>query len=111
MFDKLKKVGMTAKDKLSNLNTKGKFIAASCAVPFAALVPSVSAFAAEDPDVTTNTVSGVFSGVGSVVTDVVSPVLTFCSSNVICLAFLSVTFAKLGARLVGRIISAFGRGR
>ena len=109
MFNKVKEFGTAVKSKFSALGTKGKFIAASCATPIVALVPSISASAEELE--TTGTVAGVFGNVGSVVTDVVSPVLTFCSTNTICLAFLSVTFCKLGARLVGRIISAFGRGR
>ena len=34
-----------------------------------------------------------------------------CYHNVVCLAFLSVTFCGLGVSLLRRIISAFGRGR
>lgn len=51
------------------------------------------------------------SGVGSFITGVVTPVANFCTSNEIALAFLSVTFAGLGVRLVRRTIGAFGRGR
>lgn len=51
------------------------------------------------------------SGVGSFTTGVLQPVLSMCSTNPICLAFLSVTFVGLGVRVVRRIIGAFGRGR
>lgn len=51
------------------------------------------------------------SGVGSFITGVVTPVAEFCTTNGIALAFLSVTFASLGVRILRRSISAFGRGR
>ena len=51
------------------------------------------------------------SGVGSFITGVLTPVANFCTSNEICLAFLGVTFAGLGVRILRRTIGAFGRGR
>lgn len=50
-------------------------------------------------------------GASSFITNVLTPVGTFCTSNEICLAFLSVTFVGLGVRLLRRAIGAFGRGR
>lgn len=50
-------------------------------------------------------------GAGSFIEGIVTPVLNLCSTNEICLAFLSVTFIGLGVRLTRRVIGAFGRGR
>lgn len=50
-------------------------------------------------------------GVGKFVSGVLQPVTTVCTTNEIALAFLSVTFAGLGVRLLRRVINAFGRGR
>lgn len=50
-------------------------------------------------------------GVGKFISGVFAPVLDFCSTNWVALAFLSVTFAGLGVRLVRKTITAFGRGR
>lgn len=49
-------------------------------------------------------------GVGSFVSGVVVPLSDFCANNEITLAFLSVTFACLGVRLVRRTVGAFGYG-
>ena len=53
----------------------------------------------------------VTSGASSFVSGVLTPVFDLCSTNGICLAFLSVTFLGLGVKLVRKVISAFGRGR
>lgn len=50
-------------------------------------------------------------GVASFTTGVLEPVTEVCTSNPIALAFLSVTFAGLGVRILRRVIGAFGRGR
>lgn len=50
-------------------------------------------------------------GVSSFTTGVLAPVTDVCTSNPIALAFLSVTFAGLGVRILRRVIGAFGRGR
>lgn len=50
-------------------------------------------------------------GVSKFMSGVFVPVLDFCSTNGVALAFLSVTFAGLGVRLVRKTISSFGRGR
>lgn len=59
----------------------------------------------------TNMWETITSGVSSFITGVVTPVLNMCSTNGVALAFLSVSFAGLGVRLVRKTISAFGRGR
>lgn len=51
------------------------------------------------------------SGVGSFITGVLKPVADFCTESEIALAFLAVTFAGLGVRILRRTIGAFGRGR
>lgn len=50
-------------------------------------------------------------GVGHVITDIMTPVLDFVTKQEICLAFLAVTFTSLGIRLGRRAIGALGRGR
>lgn len=50
-------------------------------------------------------------GASSFIENVLTPVGTFCTSNEICLLFLSVTFVGLGVRMIRRVIGAFGRGR
>lgn len=50
-------------------------------------------------------------GVTSFVNGVLTPVMNVCANNEICLAFLSVTFAGLGVRILRRTVGAFGRGR
>lgn len=50
-------------------------------------------------------------GVGKFVEGVLKPVTEVCTTNEIALAFLSVTFAGLGVRMLRRVIGAFGRGR
>lgn len=51
------------------------------------------------------------SGVGSFITGVVKPVADFCTQSEVPLAFLAVTFAALGVRMLRKTIGAFGRGR
>ena len=50
-------------------------------------------------------------GVGSFITGVLKPVADFCTQSEVPLAFLAVTFAGLGVRLLRRTLGAFGRGR
>lgn len=50
-------------------------------------------------------------GVTSFTTGVLEPVTEVCTTNPIALAFLSVTFVKLGVVILKRVIGAFGRGR
>lgn len=50
-------------------------------------------------------------GVGSFISGVLTPVAQFCTQSEVPLAFLSVTFAALGVRMLRRTIGAFGRGR
>ena len=50
-------------------------------------------------------------GVSSFVSGVLIPVADFCANSEIALAFLAVTFAGLGVRILRRSIGAFGRGR
>ena len=54
------------------------------------------------------TISG---GVTTFISGILLPVANFCTSNGICLAFLTVTFISLGVRILRKSISAFGRGR
>ncbi len=50
-------------------------------------------------------------GVTTFISGILVPVANFCTSNGICLAFLTVTFVSLGVRILRKSISAFGRGR
>lgn len=54
------------------------------------------------------TISG---GVTTFISGILLPVANFCTSNGICLAFLTVTFISLGVRILKKSIGAFGRGR
>lgn len=106
---------------LARSGTKGKIAVSSAVALGTAALPVVTAFA-ED------TIPGggmlvvpegggssmwetIGNGAGSFITNVLTPVGTFCTSNEICLAFLSVTFVKLGVMMIRRAIGAFGRGR
>lgn len=50
-------------------------------------------------------------GVTTFISGILIPVANFCTSNGICLAFLTVTFVSLGVRILRKSIGAFGRGR
>lgn len=56
-------------------------------------------------------VASIGSGAGSFISGVLSPLGDFCLNSEICLAFLAVSFAALGGRLLRRSVGAFGRGR
>lgn len=103
---------------LARAGTKGKIAISSVVVLGAASLPAVTAFADEGDQLELPVGGGessmwetIGNGVGSFVTNVLTPVGTFCTSNEICLAFLSVTFVGLGVRMIRRVIGAFGRGR
>lgn len=112
------------KDFLARAGTKGKIAVSSGFALAAAALPSVTAFAeaaGTGGDITPPALTGgggsstmwetIGNGASSFVTNVLTPVGTFCTSNEICLAFLSVTFVGLGVRMLRRAIGAFGRGR
>lgn len=109
---------------LARAGTKGKIAVSSSAALGAAALPAVTAFADDLPglggDITQPALPGgggvsmwetIGDGASSFITKVLTPVGTFCTSNEICLAFLSVTFIGLGIRLIRRAVGAFGRGR
>lgn len=107
---------------LARAGTKGKIAVSSGVALSTATLPGVTAFAAAgtggdiDPPALPGGGGGTMwetigSGATSFVTNVLTPVGTFCTSNEICLAFLSVTFVGLGIRMLRRAIGAFGRGR
>lgn len=109
---------------LARAGTKGKIAVSSAAALGAAALPAVTAFADDLPglggDITQPALPGeggvsmwttIGEGAGSFIEKVLTPVGTFCTSNEICLAFLSVTFVGLSVRLLRRAIGAFGRGR
>lgn len=117
---------MKIKDFLARAGTKGKIAVSSGVALATASLPSVTAFAEGalpglGGDVTQPALPGgggsstmwetIGNGASSFVTNVLTPVGTFCTSNEICLAFLSVTFVGLGIRMLRRAIGAFGRGR
>ena len=108
---------------LARAGTKGKIVISSVAVLGVSALPSVTAFADTaglGGDIAQPALPGeggggmwetIGDGAGSFIKNVLTPVGTFCTSNEICLAFLSVTFVGLGVRLLRRAIGAFGRGR
>lgn len=107
---------------LARAGTKGKIAVSSAFALGAAALPAVTAFADDtipgggmlvvpEEGGTSSMWETIGNGVGSFVTNVLTPVGTFCASNEICLAFLSVTFVGLGVRMIRRVIGAFGRGR
>lgn len=78
------------------------------------LNPLVMSLAGETPSLPEgggNMWTTITSGVGSFITGVLKPVADFCTESEIALAFLAVTFAGLGVRILRRTIGAFGRGR
>lgn len=114
---------MKIKDFLARAGTKGKIAVSSGVALATATLPGVTAYASAGiggditpPALTEGGGSSdmwetIGNGASSFVTNVLTPVGTFCTSNEICLAFLSVTFVGLGVRLLRRAIGAFGRGR
>lgn len=110
---------------LARAGTKGKIAVSSGVALATAALPSVTAFAEGEAagtggDIHQPALPGggggsmwetIGNGASSFVTNVLTPVGTFCTSNEICLAFLSVTFVGLGVRILRRAIGAFGRGR
>lgn len=114
---------MKIKEFLARAGTKGKIAVSSVVALSTAFLPSVTAFAeagGTGGDITPPALTGgggstmwetIGDGASSFVTNVLTPVGTFCTSNEICLAFLSVTFVGLGVRMLRRAIGAFGRGR
>lgn len=114
---------MKIKDFLARAGTKGKIAVSSGVALVTATLPAVTAYAAAGTggDITPPALTGgggsstmwetIGNGASSFVTNVLTPVGTFCTSNEICLAFLSVTFVGLGVRMLRRVIGAFGRGR
>lgn len=114
---------MKIKDFLARAGTKGKIAVSSGVALATATLPCVTAYASAGTggDVTPPALTGgggsstmwetIGNGASSFVTNVLTPVGTFCTSNEICLAFLSVTFVGLGIRMLRRAIGAFGRGR
>lgn len=109
---------------LARAGTKGKIAVSSCVALATVALPSVTAFAegaaGTGGDIHQPALPGggggsmwetIGNGANSFITNVLTPVGTFCTSNEICLAFLSVTFVGLGVRMLRRAIGAFGRGR
>lgn len=102
---------------LARAGIKGKIAVSSAVALGTAAFPAVTAFADDGGILVVPGEGGasmwetIGSGAGSFITNVLTPVGTFCTSNEICLAFLSVTFVKLGIMMIRRAISAFGRGR
>lgn len=110
---------------LARAGTKGKIAVSSVVSLGTAAFPGVTAFAEGgaagtggdiSPPALTGGGGGIMwetigDGASMFVTKVLTPVGTFCTSNEICLAFLSVTFVGLGIRMLRRAIGAFGRGR
>lgn len=102
---------------LARAGTKGKIAVSSAVALGTAALPAVTAFAEDGGQLELPSGGGasmwetIGSGAGSFITNVLTPVGTFCTSNEICLAFLSVKFVGLGVLLLRRAIGAFGRGR
>lgn len=97
--------------------TKAAVAVGSAAVSMGAMAPV--AFASDnqqagiitDPVQTADMWASITGGVGTFVNGILIPVASFCTSNGICLMFLTATFIKLGVGVLKRSISAFGRGR
>lgn len=64
-----------------------------------------------DPVATVDLWSTLTGGVSTFFSGILTPVASFCTSNGICLMFLTATFIKLGVSVLKRSIGAFGRGR
>lgn len=110
MFDKVK--GFIQKHK-----TKAAVAVGSAAAGMGMIAPVAFAEENLEAGVITNPVqtadmwSTITGGVGTFVTGVLMPVASFCTTNGICLLFLTVTLVKLGISVLRRSIGAFGRGR
>ena len=88
-------------------------------VAAASTVPMTLAAAADDtnldgvitnPGQTIDMWATITGGVTTFISGILVPVANFCTSNGICLAFLTVTFVSLGVRILRKSIGAFGRG-
>lgn len=55
--------------------------------------------------------SAITTGGKSFLTDLVVPIMDVCTTNALCLMFVSVTFVKLGTKMIRRIVGALGKGR
>lgn len=55
--------------------------------------------------------SSITTGGQSFINDLVVPIMDICTSNALCLMFVSVTFVKLGVKMIRRFIGALGKGR
>lgn len=97
---------------------KAKAAVAASTVLTVPVLTSVTAFADDqqagiitNPVQTVDMWSTITGGVSTFFNGILVPVTSFCTTNGICLLFLTVTFIKLGVGVLKKTISAFGRGR
>ncbi len=109
MFEKFK--GFVRKHKAKVMVSVGSAMAAAGSVAPVAFADDQQAGIITNPTQTIDMWATITAGVGTFLNGILLPVASFCTSNGICLAFLTVTFVGLGVRILRRSISAFGRGR
>lgn len=109
MFEKFK--GFVQKNKTKAAVAFGSAAASMGAMAPVAFAENQEAGIITNPVQTADMWATLTGGVSTFINGILLPVASFCTSNGICLAFLTVTFVGLGVRILRRSISAFGRGR
>lgn len=109
MFEKIK--GFVQKHKTKVMVSAGSAMAVASSVAPVAFAEDQQAGIITNPVGTADMWATLTTGVGTFINGILLPVASFCTSNGICLAFLTVTFVGLGVRILRRSINAFGRGR
>lgn len=109
MFEKFK--GFVQKHRTKAMVAVGSASAAMGAVAPVAFAEDQQAGIIPNPTQTIDMWATLTGGVSTFISGILIPVASFCTSNGICLAFLTVTFVGLGVRILRRTVSAFGRGR
>ena len=109
MLEKIK--GFVQKHKTKAIVAVGSASTAMAAMAPVAFADDQQAGIVTNPVGTLDMWASITGGVGTFVNGILMPVASFCTSNGICLMFLTATFIKLGVGVLKRSISAFGRGR
>lgn len=109
MMEKI--TGFVQKHKTKAAVAVGTAAAAMGSMAPVAFAEDQTAGIVTNPVQTVDMWTSITGGVSTFVNGILMPVASFCTSNGICLMFLTATFIKLGVSVLKRSINAFGRGR
>lgn len=109
MLEKIK--GFVQKHKTKAMLAVGSAAASAAALAPVAFAENQEAGIITNPVGTVDMWTTITSGASTFINGILIPVASFCTSNGICLLFLTATFIKLGVGVLKRSIGAFGRGR